>query len=378
MRPLELIGKVKTGLPYLEKEIRSAVSEKTPFFVSKPSMVHLLGYAPCNGRCIFCPWGFDEKGHSSGPNDYSLNRHIPDILHQIAELSGSGTVVSFVPTGEPLLIPELLDWVSLAGELGLDFRFTTNGYLLDGEMARRIVASNPFNVGISLESIDPAINETIRPHKNGTAKTMKAIDLLLSEKAEHHSRITVNIKCTLTRVNLPYIADVVRKYGKERGVLITPQPFEVLSGMPREVVEKLFIRDLSQFEKLLEELMEMKDGGCHLNMERSSIADFVRLYRDNPDAGYAITDKKVLGDGRKRCTIGNSTIFISHDGELHLCLLQPPIGNVICDGFPLRTIWYGKSATGIRNNIRNCKTLCNLSCLRQKSLGHKIKSFLKM
>ncbi len=60
--------------------------------------------------------------------------------------------------GELMLARGLVDWVEQAAALHLNFRFTTNGYLMTEERARRLVAAGVFNIGISLESLDPKIN----------------------------------------------------------------------------------------------------------------------------------------------------------------------------------------------------------------------------
>ncbi|MBA4417892.1 MAG: hypothetical protein C0392_08285 [Syntrophus sp. (in: bacteria)] len=378
MNALRLVRKIKSGFPYLTKEMRSIVSEKTPFFVSRPSMIHLTSYTPCNAKCIFCQWGFNNVHPFPTQSTSMLNSYIPQILHHIAELSGSGTVVSFTPIGEPFLIPSLLDWIRIAGDLRLDFRFTTNGYLLDEAMAEKVVACNPFNVGMSLESLDPDINEIIRPHKNGTLKTIRAIESLLSEKARQRSRITINIKCTLTQINLPSIIDIVKKYGKSEGVIITPQPFEILDGMPHETIDKLWITDLEQLKKVMEGVITMKNSGYHINMEESAVNDFMHQYQDDPHRVSTVERKKVLRMEKKPCTIGNNTIFIENDGGIKLCLYYPAVGNIVKGKTTLKQIWYGEAAAKVRNDIRNCRLLCNLSCLRQKTLRHKIKSYIKM
>src|SRR5882672_10497611 len=122
--------KVVRGLPYLGKELRSIVSDSTPFFIAVPRVVHIWRGGPCNAKCIMCPWGFLEGEplrklvHSAKTDEM-----MPTALTQIAELCGSGTMVSYM-AGEPTVKRCLIDWVEKASSLGLDFRFTTNGYLM--------------------------------------------------------------------------------------------------------------------------------------------------------------------------------------------------------------------------------------------------------
>jgi organic radical activating enzyme len=127
MKLASLPRKVVRGLPYLGKELRSIVSDHTPFFVAVPRVVHIWRGAPCNARCIMCDYGFlkGEAYRKLITSPYTDDM-IPRTLTEIHELCGRGTLVSYMG-GEPTLSKPLLDWVAQASRLGLDFRFTTNG-----------------------------------------------------------------------------------------------------------------------------------------------------------------------------------------------------------------------------------------------------------
>src|SRR5208282_3104785 len=170
MKLLSLPRKIVRGLPYLGKEIRATISDRTPFFIAVPRTVHIWREAPCNAKCIMCTYGYlhgeDYRKISNSP---FTDEMMPQALTKIHELCGRGTLVSYLG-GEPTINRHAIKWIELAGLLGLDFRFTTNGYMMSEELARRYVAANMFNIGVSLESLDPKINETIRPCPGGTAK----------------------------------------------------------------------------------------------------------------------------------------------------------------------------------------------------------------
>ena len=373
-----LFKNVKRGLPYLAKEVRLQITKHTPFFVCRPQIVHLWRQGPCNGRCIMCWWGFSSPVQREAWLEKSFPTDaIPRILSQIGDLCGSGTMVSYM-SGEPLLSPAVFDWLKMAADLGLDFRFTTNGYLLDEERARKLVASKPFNIGVSLESLDPVINETLRPVKDGTRKTVQGIELLIAERKKQNSSMSINIKCTLTQINFRSLADIIRRFGQIEGVFITPQVFEVIPEMPPETVDKLWIRDLDGLKATVQEVIALKKAGYAVNVEESVLWGFVRQYEEDPQHVSTISDRKVKSSRGVPCSIGNSTLFIMSDGGVRLCPHFPAIGNVMTDSATLKQMWYSDTARDVRRQIAECRWLCNLSCLRQTSLLHKIKTFLRM
>jgi MoaA/NifB/PqqE/SkfB family radical SAM enzyme len=377
MNPITLSRKVVRGLPYLAKEARYQVSCRTPLFIARPRMVHLWRHAACNARCIMCDFGFrsgdDWKALFKSPLKDEM---IPRLLDQIHELGGRGTLVSYMG-GEPLLCKPLLDWLDQAKRLKLDFRFTTNGYKVDQETARRLVAADLFNIGVSLESLDPSINEQIRPYPQGTAKTIAAIELLLEEKRRQGARLSVNIKCTLTQVNVESILDVVKRWGKTEGVVVTPQMFEAVDGMPETIKHKLWISDISRIEAVVRELKQMKAAGYAINADDRALDDFVRLYRNDPEHKSTIHKRTVLVEDAPACYIGVDNLFII-DGDVQLCPSYPPIGNILNNGVTLKELWFGEKAGPMREQMSKCQTLCTLSCTRRTTFLHKVRTYLKL
>jgi len=377
MNAISLARKVVRGFPYLIKEGRACVSNHTPFFIAKPRVVHLWRSAPCNGSCIMCDFGF-RKGEERKALFQSplTDEMIPKLLVQIHELGGSGTLVSYMG-GEPLLSHRLMDWLDQANRLGLDFRFTTNGYNVNQEIARRLVAANLFNIGVSLESLDAAINEIIRPIPQGTQKTIQAIELLLEEKRRVQGRLSINIKTTLTNVNLESIIEIVKRWGKVDGVVVTTQVFEAINGMPNEIREKLWIKDVSRIETVVRELKQLRAQGYNLNADDRALDDFVNLYRGDSGHKSTMHERKVARGNKPACYVGTENLYISQ-GNVQLCPSFPVLGSVLGNGPSLKEIWHSDRAMKMRADMKKCRILCTLSCTRQLPFFLKVKTFLKM
>jgi MoaA/NifB/PqqE/SkfB family radical SAM enzyme len=378
MKLTSLPRKIRRGLPYLAKELRAVVSDRTPMFIGLPRVVHIWRNAPCNAKCIMCDYGF-LKGeelrklfHSRFTDDY-----FPPALEQIAELCGRGTMVSYMG-GEATTSKHLVDWVEQAGRLGLDFRFTTNGYIMNQEMASRFIAAGLFNIGVSLESLDPAINELIRPYPNGTAKTVQAIDILLRERERQKKFLSINVKTVLTEVNLESFLEIIERYGKIDGMMVTPQAFEGMAGMPEETKHKLFPKDLERFRRVLERIKELKAEGYNVHVTERALDEMLKAYLEDKDHKATMHNKKLLMDpSEPKCNIGTDNMWIQ-DGYIKLCPYHPPVGDFLEGKQTLKEIWEGEMTKRVRAQTRACRRLCTISCLRRTPLRHKVQTFLKI
>jgi sulfatase maturation enzyme AslB (radical SAM superfamily) len=303
---------------------------------------------------------------------------MPRILNEIHELCGRGTLVSYMG-GEATVCRQLTEWIELAGRLGLDFRFTTNGYIMNEDMARRFVAAGLFNIGISFESLDPAINEIVRPFPDGTAKTLRCIELLLQERKRQGKHISLNIKTVLTDLNLESFISIARRFGKIEGVLCTPQIFEAMDGMPAATRELLRIEDNHRLRRVTDQIRELKREGYAIHVTDQALDDMVKQNAADKDGTATMHNKDFKMDpSAPACNIATDNLFIINAG-VQLCPYFPAIGNVATDTkTTLKQYWESDAAKRVRVQTRDCRRLCTISCLRRTNLRHKISAFLKI
>ncbi len=303
---------------------------------------------------------------------------MPRALDQIAELCGRGTLVSYMG-GEPTVNRCVMDWVEQAGRLGLDFRFTTNGYTMNEEMAQRFVAAGLFNIGVSLESLDPKINEIIRPHPNGTQKTIRAIELMLNERHRQKKFVSINVKTVLTDVNLESFLEIVKRWGKVDGMMCTPQAFEPMTNMPPETKELLYIKDVKRLERVVEEIRQLKRDGYAIHVTEQGLNEILKLYRDDKSKDSTMHGEKMEMDpSEPACNIGTDNMWIEH-GLVKLCPYHPPIGNFVTEtNRTIKQMWESEMTKRIREQTRACRRLCTISCLRRTPITHKVSVFLKI
>lgn len=379
MKMASLPRKVVRGLPYLGKELRAIVSDHTPLFIAVPRTVYIWRSAPCNARCIMCNYGYLKGDEYKAISKLGFpDELMPRALNEIHELCGRGTLVSYMG-GEPTTSKHLINWVEQAGKLGLDFRFTTNGYTMNEDLAHRLVASGGlFNVGVSLESLDPKINEIIRPHVNGTAKTVRCIELLMAERERQNKFISVNVKTVITEINMESFLETVKRYAKIDGMMCTPQMFEPMDGMPPATKDLLYIRDISRLERFTEEVRKLKKDGYAIHVTEQGLQEMVKLYRDGQGQEFTMHNKKLEMDpSEPECNIGTDNMWI-HDGKIRLCPYHPPIGDLVTDKITLKQMWDSEMAKRVRAGTRACRRLCTISCLRRTPISHKVSTFLKI
>ena len=378
MKLASLPRKVVRGLPYLGKELRAIVSDHTPLFIAVPRTVYIWRSAPCNARCVMCNYGYLKGEEYKAISRLGFpDELMPRALNEIHELCGRGTLVSYMG-GEPTTSKNLVNWVEQAGKLGLDFRFTTNGYIMNEELARRLVAAGLFNLGVSLESLDEKTNEIIRPHPNGTAKTIRCIEMLIEERRRQKKYLSVNVKTVITEINMEHFLDIVKRWGKVDGMMCTPQMFEPMDGMPQATKDLLYIKDIGRLERFTDEIRKLKAEGYAIHVTDQGLNEMVKLYRDGQGQNFTMHNKKLEMDpSEPECNIGTDNLWI-HDGKIKLCPYHPPIGDLTTDTITLKQMWESEMAKRVRAGTRACRRLCTISCLRRTPITHKVSTFLKI
>jgi len=372
--------KIKKGLPYLGKELRAIVSDHTPFFVAVPRSVHLWRSAPCNAKCIMCDYGFAKGEAYTKISRITFEDELMfRAIEEIHELCGRGTLISYI-AGEPTVSRHIVEWVRRSANLGMDFRFTTNGYRVNQKMASELIAAGLFNIGVSIESLDSKINETIRPMLLGTQKTIECIEWLRAERDRQGRHISINIKTVLTQINLDTYLDIIKRWGKEEGIMYTPQMFEWNDQMPANIRETLCVKDVSKLERLMDSLRELKSQGYAIHLSEQGMREFVKLAREDTDHehGWTKRDNLTMHPDEPFCNIGTDNMWIQ-DGQVKLCPFHPPIGTMSADNpVTLKQMWHGEITRKVREGTRACRRLCTISCLRRTPLHHKVSTFMKI
>jgi MoaA/NifB/PqqE/SkfB family radical SAM enzyme len=86
----------------------------------------------------------------------------PEIFERALPAIRETEYVFFVGWGEPLLSPHLVDFLRAAGGKDHTRGFATNGHLLKGDLARRILEEGAYSINISIDASTPETYHRIR------------------------------------------------------------------------------------------------------------------------------------------------------------------------------------------------------------------------
>lgn len=362
MKKLVRVAKqVWRGLPYLRKELARPISVKTGWPLAKPLSYYVIFSGRCNFACAFC------YIHNE-PNPTLSEEAMLRIVKEARQLSGSGFNIS-VSGGEPLIYKPIYPALELAHRLGVDLGFTTNGYALTQSNVRRILQFDPFNINVSLESVDPKVNEAVRLKPNGTRRALEGIDHVIQEKRRIGSRVSVVVKPTIMEQNYRSLPELVRYFERYPEVQVNLQPY---AG---HLNEPFWVRDLEDFAKVMQELAELKRQGSAIIGDQHSFQGFVDYFRRPPAPGHLkLLDLK---GARRDCDIGYRNVFVFANGDVHFCdWLKRPVGNLYQQS--LSEIYHGQVARDLRRRIEHCNIDCQASCKRRVPLWVKARAFLRM
>jgi MoaA/NifB/PqqE/SkfB family radical SAM enzyme len=118
------------------------------------------------------------------------------VLRLIDELADAGVFDLTLAGGEPLLHPQILDIVDRAAGRGLRVGLLTNATRLDLETARELerrTSERNFIVQVSIDSLDPAVNDSVR------GRTELVVENLLALAT---TSIQVQVACVLSKANV--------------------------------------------------------------------------------------------------------------------------------------------------------------------------------
>lgn len=111
--------------------------------------------------------------------------------------------------GEPLSNPNFIKMVKIAKRAGVKISFSTNGTFLNEKIAKKIVELKVDEIIFSVDSANPKIFEKIRQGAK-FEKVIGNLENLLKIRNEFHSKVPrVSMTCTLMKMNLPEMPEMV-------------------------------------------------------------------------------------------------------------------------------------------------------------------------
>jgi len=154
-----IIGPLKMLLKFIQRRLSSlrvrAVSSNSP----QKRRWRLLQVEPaiaCNLNCVMCPWREIAK------NSKNSGLMGPEVWNAIRPYLSEAASIDFTGGGEPLLQPELPQWIEEAKVAGCETGFLSNGLLLEKSKLQRLLTAGLNWICISMDGADAQMYERIR------------------------------------------------------------------------------------------------------------------------------------------------------------------------------------------------------------------------
>lgn len=147
---------IERGLKTLrDRSVQRAIPEKRRW-----RLLQVESAIACNLRCVMCPWreiaeNVENRGLMSQEIWESIRPHLSEIQS-----------IDFTGGGEPLLQPQLPEWIAEAHAAGCETGFLSNGLLLKKEKLLQILNAGVDWICISMDGADAKMYEKIRVGSN--------------------------------------------------------------------------------------------------------------------------------------------------------------------------------------------------------------------
>ena len=283
----------------------------------------------CNLRCVHC---LSDSGKAS-ENEMTQE----ECLRLIDELSSLRVFQINIGGGEPFIRPGFIDLLVYCHEKGLVTCVSTNGTLIDMEVAKRLSKMRPLYLQVSLDGATQEVNDTIRG--DGTyKKILHTLDCL------SNNQVRFSINMVLTRTNFSQL-NTLRKMASGYNAELRVSRFRP-SGRGKDSRDELGPsgEQLEAFADWLEKHDLVRTG----------------------DSFFCLTSEKRRRKGLDMCGAAKMTCCISPEGDVYPCafLQEAPFwaGN-IRDQL-LKDIW---DSAPVFEMFRNLDIRTCIECYRFES-----------
>jgi mycofactocin radical SAM maturase len=280
----------------------------------------------CNLRCEHCL--------SASGNKATRELSFEECCRTIDRLAAMKVFQVNIGGGEPFIRKDFLDFLTYAHNKRVVTCVSTNGTLIDPDLASHLAELKMLYLQLSLDGATAEVNDRIRG-KGTYEMILAAADCLAS------NRVAFSINTVLTRLNYPQLDDL-RKLAGGYGAELRVSRFRP-SGRGKESRQ-----DLAPSADQLEKFAEWLTGH-----------DLVRT----GDSFFCLTSENRRRKGLDMCGAAKMTCCISPTGDVYPCafLLETPflVGNVRSMDF--QEMW---DHSPIFKRLRNLDIAACHSCSR--------------
>lgn len=280
-----MISRLKAKVRRLLGHSREVAQTRLTYPI-KAECLHLEVSYVCNLHCKMCPRKFEGVPQEVMP---------PQLFEKVIPYLERFPYVHLTGYGEPLMSPHVVDYIKAVRHAGARPVFTTNGLLLKGKLARRILEERIDCISVSIDAGTPQTYEEVRGR--GTfPQLLETLREFRDLRREIHPETYMVWVFILMRSNYTELPKAL-EYAKQLG-----------------------------FNRLIAKHLE-----CALTREGFKEALFDTGYVPPPEPELIEDLEKVFAQCRE--IAGNEIEFIVHPYQMQtdgMCLVQP-VTNVVVD-----------------------------------------------
>ncbi len=337
----------------MQSSIDKKVDLKNSAGVLKPGFCCIGIVDTCMLKCKMCQKWKDDPG-TKGISQPTTDQW-KAFIRQLRSLVDEGFEIDF-GGGEALMRQDLLELVSYAKALGFRNAIASNGYLIDEDMAKRIVDSGLDSIVLSLDSLKPEVHDNMRGRKGVAERVFKAIEYLRKYSKDIH----IGICTIIMEQSLDGIIDLAEWVNTNRdrmNSILFMAPMQQnntpcdLEWFKKTEYNFIWPKNNKKVQEVLDELIRRRKLGHWIGDSILQLEAF-KLYFQNP----AKFVKK------NPCNLDRA-VHASSIGDIYLCYRYGSLGN-IKNGDDLREVWGSQVANKIRGEVRKCGDNCHflLNC----------------
>lgn len=319
----------------------------------------------CNLFCAHCRTSADNKGYPdelTAEECYRLIDQILEVARPIIIFTG----------GEPLLRKEIFSIAKYAANKGLRVVMGTNGTLIDEELANRLKEIPISRLGVSLDFPVAELQDNFRGKRGAFKALMEGIT------SARRAGIEVQINCTLTKLNVLYLDDLIA-LALELGA-IAFHPFLLV---PTGRGEGLAAEELTpgEYEKTLNRIYDKQlELGDRLFFKPTDAPQYLRIVKQRQEQEHNVSVLQKSGDGHRPdgitrgCLAGTGFCFISSQGKVKGCgYLDVEAGDARKQTFS--RIWADSPLFNCLRDLSNIKGKCGVCDYIQNCGGCRARAY---
>jgi MoaA/NifB/PqqE/SkfB family radical SAM enzyme len=325
------------------------------FLLNRPLCGPILGTLvtnyECNLRCLMCRL---PEGGRLLPRETREPLDTAGMLGVIDGFADLGTRGIGFTGGEPLLRPDLFDLLGHCRRRGMLTHLNTNGTLLDGAAARKVLDAGVDSLNVSLDGATEGTHDRIRGTPGAFARTVAAVRRIDRMRREAGAGLRLKVVAVLSEENLDETADYLL-LGASLGV-------DCVEFIPRQP----FPEGPGNSVPAGPELLAKVDAAVRLLRDRSSLP----LPLENSPRMVELFLPSFRGEPSPlKCHAGYNSLVVDCYGRIFPCVpyvnWDRAVGRVGEGG--LRGFWYSREYAACRREIARCRA-CTLNCQAELNL----------